>query len=82
MGGKYVDREIYGFNTDRSPLPLLLEPWGLGGQVVHGCTRPLAHLYLCRYFGSYTGPITNQIEANLTAEPIPGTSVCPPVAQA
>ena len=26
-------------------------------------------------FGSYTGPITNQIEANLTAEPIPGLSV-------
>ena len=26
-------------------------------------------------FGSYTGPITNQIEANLTAEPIPGPSM-------
>ena len=49
MGGVYVDRELYSFNTIGRAVPLLPRTAGcLGRQVVDGRSRPVAHLYLCR----------------------------------
>lgn len=77
MGGKYVDREVYSFNTDRvalyryflEPLGVSVDKWSMG---VRGRSRTYTFADI---FGSYTGPITSQIEASLSAEPIPGLGV-------
>jgi Divergent InlB B-repeat domain len=74
IGGIYVDREIYGSTTDRialyryllEPLGVSVDKWSMG---VRGRSRTFT---FADVFGTYTGPITNELQASLTADPFPG----------
>lgn len=74
MAGNLVDREIYSQNT--TPMALyryLLEPFGISvdkwSMGVRGRSRTYA---FADVFGSYTTTLRTALEANLTADPIPG----------
>lgn len=77
MGGKYVDREDYGYNTDRvamyryflEPLGVSVDKWSMG---VRGRSRTYT---FADVFDDYMTPFTAGIEANLIAEPLAGLSV-------
>jgi hypothetical protein len=73
-GGFYVDREIYSFNTNRIALfRYLLEPLGVSVDKWSVNVRGRSRSYtFADVFGSYTGPITAELEASLNADPFPG----------
>lgn len=77
MGGKYVDREDYGSNTNKVALyRYFLEPLGVSVDKWSMSVRGRSRTYtFADVFGTYSGPLTSQIEANLSAEPIAGLSV-------
>ncbi|NOK15886.1 VWD domain-containing protein [Corallococcus carmarthensis] len=74
MGGILVDREQYTPNTNLvtlyryflEPLGVSVDKWSLG---VRGRSRAYG---FADVFGSYTGALQTELEANLTADPIPG----------
>ncbi len=75
MGGSfYVDRESYGFNTNRVALfRYLLEPLGVSVDKWSINVRGRSRSYtFADVFGSYTTPITTELEDSLTTDPHPG----------
>ncbi len=74
MGGVYVDREIYAFNTERvalfryflEPLGVSVDKWSMG---VRGRSRTYSFADI---FGSYISTFDSDISASLTSNPIPG----------
>ncbi|HEY6528143.1 MAG TPA: hypothetical protein VIZ65_05575 [Cellvibrionaceae bacterium] len=76
MGGKYVDREDYGSNTNKVALyRFFLEPLGVSVDKWSMSVRGRSRTYtFADVFGTYSTPLTNQIEATLAAEPISGLS--------
>jgi hypothetical protein len=74
MGGLFVDREIYTQTT--TPMALyryLLEPLGVSVDKWAMGVRGRSRTYtFADIFSSYTLALRNALEANLTADPIPG----------
>jgi len=76
MGGFYVDREVYGSTNSKialyryllEPLGVSVDKWSMG---VRGRSRTYT---FADVFGSYTAPITSEIEASLATDPFPGLS--------
>jgi hypothetical protein len=73
-GGFYVDREIYGSTTNKLALfRYLLEPLGVSVDKWSISVRGRSRSYtFADVFGTYTGPITSELEASLTSDPFPG----------
>lgn len=76
MGGIYVDRELYSFNTGRvalyryflEPLGVSVDKWSMG---VRGRSRTYT---FADVFGTYFNVLQPQLEASLTSNPVPGLS--------
>lgn len=74
MGGFYVDREQYDFNTQRvalyrfflEPLGVAVDRWSMG---VRGRGRTYS---FADVFNTYVPALKNELEANLTAQPVAG----------
>jgi hypothetical protein len=73
MGGFYVDREIYSStNTKIALYRYLLEPLGVSVDKWSMGVRGRSRTYtFADVFGTYTTPITSEIEASLAADPFP-----------
>jgi hypothetical protein len=87
MGGIYVDRESYAFNTNRialyryllEPLGISVDKWSMG---VRGRSRTYS---FADVFSTYTDPFVIGLQASLTSDPIPGLSApfdCAPLINA
>jgi len=80
MGGIYVDRELYGFNTPRAtlfryflePLGVSVDKWSMG---VRGRSRTYS---FADVFGTYMDQFQADLESSLTTNPVSGLS--PPFA--
>jgi hypothetical protein len=76
MGGIYVDRELYSFNTEKiallryflEPLGVSVDKWSMG---VRGRSRTYT---FADVFGTYQNVLQPQLEASLTSNPVPGLS--------
>lgn len=74
MGGVLVDRESYGFNTDKVALyRYFLEPLGVSVDKWSMSVRGRSRAYgFADVFNTYTTTLTNELTASLTARPFPG----------
>ena len=76
MGGIYVDRELYGYNTNRlalyryflEPLGVSVDKWSMG---VRGRSRTYT---FADVFSTYSNVFDPLLEASLTSDPVPGLS--------
>jgi hypothetical protein len=76
MGGIYVDRELYAFNTSRmalyryflEPLGVSVDKWSMG---VRGRSRTYT---FADVFGTYENVFQPQLEASLSSDPVSGLS--------
>ncbi|TMH83475.1 MAG: hypothetical protein E6H49_02195 [Betaproteobacteria bacterium] len=76
MGGIYVDRESYGYNTNRvalyryflEPLGVSVDKWSMG---VRGRSRTYS---FADVFSTYANVLQPQLEASLGSNPVPGLS--------
>ncbi len=74
MGGIYVDRELYSYNTNRiamyryflEPLGVSVDKWSMG---VRGRSRTYT---FADVFGTYGNVFQPQLEASLSSSPVPG----------
>jgi hypothetical protein len=76
MGGVYVDRELYDYNTNRialyryflEPLGVSVDKWSMG---IRGRSRTYS---FADVFSTYANVFQPQLEASLGSDPIPGLS--------
>jgi hypothetical protein len=76
MGGIYVDRELYAYNTNRlalyryflEPLGVAVDKWSMG---VRGRSRTYT---FADVFSTYANVFEPELEASLASDPIPGLS--------
>src|SRR5262245_20742117 len=76
MGGIYVDRELYSYNTNRialyryflEPLGVSVDKWSMG---VRGRSRTYT---FADVLGSYDNVLETELQASLTSDPVAGLS--------
>lgn len=76
MGGIYVDRELYGYNTNRialfryflEPLGVSVDKWSMG---VRGRSRTYT---FADVFGTYINEFEGELRASLLSDPVTGLS--------